>query len=95
MSVSDVGFCRNEAVLWREAGGALVCLPQGHDKPIVIDGSGPDLWALLEEPISAGEAAVVLGRFYGVPVDSITRDIATVLELLRGLDIVRVTEAPS
>lgn len=94
MSVGDAAYRRSDTVLWREAGGALVCLPPDRSEPIVVNGSGPDLWALLEEPITAEEAAAVLGRAYGVPVDLIAPDIATVLELLRELEVVRLQESP-
>ncbi|MFN2538027.1 MAG: PqqD family protein [Mycobacteriales bacterium] len=86
-------FCRNDDVLWREAGGALVCLPHGREEPIVVSGSGPDVWALIDRPLSAFEVAEVLGRYYGLPAEAVAPDIGTILELLSELGVVRAGEA--
>ena len=90
----DVGLCRSSTVLWREAGGSLVLLPEGSTRPIIVNGSATDLWALLAEPTSATEMTAILGRFYGMPVEAIERDIATVLQLLLELGAVQPEHGP-
>ena len=69
-------------------------LPEGSGRPIIVNGSATDLWALLAEPISATEMTAILGRFYGMPIDAIERDIATVLELLIELGAVQTEHGP-
>lgn len=85
-------FRRHDHVAWREAGGAVVCLPPHATEPVVVSGSGTDLWALLAEPITVDEAVDVLSTTCGVPSELIYPDIASALVMLAELGAVEVDD---
>jgi hypothetical protein len=88
--VTTQTFRRHEKVAWRAAGGAVVCLPPAAAEPVVVSGSGTDLWTLLAEPITVDEAADVLSASCGVPAERIYPDIASALVMLAELGLLEV-----
>jgi hypothetical protein len=79
---------RGVEVLWRRSLDAVVLLPPGHDEPVELAGSGPELWDLLVEPGTVAQLAAVLAAAHGVDEQTVIDDISPVIERLAGLGVV-------
>ncbi len=66
-------------VLWRSAPAAIVVLARHGDRPVVLGGSGADLWDLLDEPRTVGQLAAALSERYAAPPEVIAADLGGVI----------------
>jgi hypothetical protein len=83
---------RQDEVLWRRSGDAVVLLPAGAQQVLTLEGSGVHLWHLLAEPIALDEAAATLAEAYGTTPDRVAADIAPVLDDLSRRNAVEASE---
>ena len=82
-------WARNDAVLWRRSGAAIVLkLPQDRDI-VALEHSGHALWEALAEPATLQQLVLRLGAGYNVAPEVIEHDLRAVLEDLERRDLVR------
>lgn len=81
-------YARAEAVLWRRTVTAVVLLPLEDGEVFELAGTGAALWDLLAEPVTMGEAAVVLSRAFRTSPEQVAADIGPVLVELAGRGVV-------
>lgn len=84
-------FSRSRDVLWRRSLDAVLILPTAGSEPLTLAGSGPELWELLEVPMSMPDLASALAARHEADVEVVARDIEQVLEGLVNLGIVEET----
>jgi hypothetical protein len=83
--IPELRHQRDERVVWRYAADSVVLLPPGATDPILLGGTGQDLWVLLAEPITLTTIIDALAQAYGMPSESIAADVTSVVEMLRAL----------
>ena len=82
-------------VLSRTAGDMVLILLRAGRQMLSLTGSGSHLWRLLDTPRTLAESARELGTAFGVPAETVERDIAPVLEQLHDQGVlVAETTAP-
>ena len=81
----SVVYSRRDDVLWRRSLDSVVLLPVGADEPVSLPGTGAAVWDLLAEPATLPELVDALADVYGGDPSTIARDVAELLERLRGM----------
>ncbi|MFA5885699.1 MAG: PqqD family protein [Acidimicrobiia bacterium] len=81
----SVVYARRDDVLWRRSLDSVVLLPVGADEPVSLPGTGAAVWDLLAEPSTLPELVDALVDVYGGDPSTIERDVAALLERLRGI----------
>lgn len=76
-------------MLWRAVPGYLV-LASVDGKVLEVEGSGADVWALLDVPATLGSVATVLAEQYGAPLDTVRADVGAFVDRLAGSGFVHV-----
>jgi len=85
---AQVLWVRNPDVMTRSgAFGVLVLAPNG-DRPLLLEGTGINLWRALSAPKSAAQLAADLADQYGVEITVVEPDVHEALEQLRAGAIV-------
>jgi len=88
-------YTRQEGVLWRRAGDAVVLLPADGRQVLTLEGSGVDLWHLLEQPMALDEVVRLLADAYGASTEQVQADIGPVLEELTRKAVVEARDGSS
>jgi len=76
---------RRDDVLWRRSLIGVVVLPGGADDPVALEGTGPELWDLLEAGRSLDDLAARLADQHGAEASLVATDIAPILSELEAL----------
>jgi hypothetical protein len=87
--VSDDRFVRAPHVLQRRTLEAFVLLAVEGDDPVVVGGTGADVWTLLAEPRALGDLVEFLAAHYAGEPDVIRRDVAELLEAFLAARVVQ------
>ena len=69
-------------VLWRRSGDQVIVRRRGHDRLIVLSGTGFALWEAIAEPIAFESLAAALARAHDAPFDTVAADLQVALESL-------------
>jgi hypothetical protein len=85
-------WVRRTDVLWRRSLDAVVLLADGSDDPLVLAGSGPDVWELLAEPRTLDDLGAVLAGRYDAAADVIREEVEPVLDQLVGANLLQKIE---
>ncbi len=80
-------YRHNPHTAWHAIGRRVVLVPLErrdgvHNNTLVLSGSGPALWRLLEEPRSAGELIAHLCSEFEVDCERASQDVERFLERL-------------
>jgi hypothetical protein len=86
--VSDPQFRRRQDLLWRRSLDAVILIPPGRAEPVTLEGTGPDVWALLAAPTTVGELARELADGYDTDPSRVEADLTPLLEQLVALGVV-------
>jgi hypothetical protein len=82
-------WARNDAVLWRRSGAAIVLKLPKDTEIVALEHSGHALWEALAEPATLRQLVLRLGDGYDVAAEVIEQDLRAVLEDLERRDFVR------
>jgi Coenzyme PQQ synthesis protein D (PqqD) len=75
-------YRRRPDVLWRRSLDAVAVLPVGTPDPLTLAGTGPAVWDLLVEWRTLEDLAALLSAAYGTEPETVTADVAPLLESL-------------
>ena len=75
-------------MLWRRSLDAVLLLSSGAEEPLTLAGTGPEVWELLEEPISMPELTRELATRYETDAATVETDLAPVLDRLEAIEAV-------
>lgn len=84
MPATDTVVVRSPRALWRAGAFGVVVLGPDAPTPLVLEGTGVDLWEALAVPQSLTELAMALGARYAVDAELVARDIGPVVDALVG-----------
>ena len=75
-------FCRSPHVLQRRTIETFVLLAVDGDEPVILAGTGADVWSLLVEARTVDELAATLVEQYSGDPDVIEADVSALLDTL-------------
>ena len=83
--VEPARWVRSDDALWRSTLDSVVLLSATrHDAdPLVVDGPGVQVWALIEEATTVDEIVADLARTFSGDREVMERDVSAFLETLR------------
>ncbi|MGH8985344.1 MAG: PqqD family protein [Acidimicrobiia bacterium] len=73
---------RDEQVLWRSGPGFVVLLCPRSATPVLLRGTGVELWAAFDRPRSVPEIAARLSMAFGAEYEPVRSDVAPVVARL-------------
>ncbi len=85
---NDDVLIRAKAALWRAGEFGVVVLAPGAASPVILEGTGSDLWELLARPSTRQELVLSLAKRFFEDVSVVDTDMSPVLEQLLYLGIV-------
>jgi len=88
-NATSLRWVRSEDALWRRLPDAVVIVPVPDGDPLALEGTGALLWDLLGRPITLEDVAASLAEAHAVGADLVIRDIASLLDDLARLRLVR------
>ena len=77
-------------VVWRRVPDGFMLLGAGHDDPLLLSGTGADLWELLGSGCTFEGLIGELARKYGTDPSTIAGDVDGAVRRLVSADIVRL-----
>ena len=80
--MTEKAVYRRGAVLWRCTYDRVLILVPGEEGFLSLQGTGRDLWDVLEEPGTLDELAARLAGIYTAPAGRIASEIVNVIEEL-------------
>jgi hypothetical protein len=80
-------YRRSGGVPFRRLHDVVLLLAPARRQVVTLGGAGPDLWDLLAEPITVGDAVRRLASAYAVPAESISSDVHRIFDELARLDV--------
>lgn len=78
----EVRYVRSPHVLQRRTLDAFVLLAVEGADPLVVTGTGADVWTLVADPRSVAEIVEVLAEHYSGEAAAIASDVQALLDLL-------------
>jgi hypothetical protein len=88
---ATVRYQRSPHVVWRATLTAVVVLAVDGPEPLVLAGTGADVWTLLAEPRSLAELVAAMVERYSGHAAVISADVSALLATLRDAGVVLVT----
>jgi hypothetical protein len=76
----DPRFVRSPHTLQRRTLDSFVLLGAEADEPVIVAGTGADVWTLLTEARTVADLVEILSGHYEGDGDVMTRDVAELLE---------------
>lgn len=89
---NDELLIRDKTSLWRAGEFGVVVLVAGSVSPTILEGTGADLWEILESPCSRQELAAALAARFGADASVVARDLTPVIEELLRLGILETSQ---
>ena len=84
----DARYVRSPHVLQRRTLDTFVLLAVEGDEPVVVGGTGADVWTLLAEPRTVEQLVEVLAQHYSGDPDVIAADVRALLETFAAAGVV-------
>ena len=79
---NDFRYQRSPHVLWRRTLETVAVLAVDGDDPIVLAGTGADVWMLIVEPRTLDDLVTILSERYAGDPTVIASDVAQLLDTL-------------
>ena len=89
MSDASPQYVRAEAVLVRKVDSDTLLLRPGQEDVVVLGGSGPMIWTLLQRPRTMSDLVAELARRYDVDPSDIRDDVRRTVDQLADVGLVR------
>jgi hypothetical protein len=77
-------------VVWRRVPDGFMLLGLGHEDPLLLSGTGADLWELLGPGCAFEELVGELAGRYGTEPSRISNDVEAAVRTLVSADVVRL-----
>lgn len=85
---TPIRWVRRPDVLARRGAFGVLLLAPTAEQPVLLEGTGVDLWDALEHPRTDEDLAVGLASVFGADPTTVAADIRTALDQLGAVDLV-------
>ncbi len=86
-------WVRNPDVLTRRGAFGVLLLAPTADQPLLLEGTGVDLWDALDRPRTGGDVAAELASVFDADPATVAADVRAALEELGAVDLVVSVES--
>jgi hypothetical protein len=88
----ETSWVRSPHVLQRRTLDTFVLLAVEHDEPVIVGGTGADVWTLLSEPRTLDGIVEILAGHYSGDAQVIAADVQALLETFVAAGVVLTIE---